>query len=80
MEIYHENGKLEQIGNYKNGKLEGEWKFYHNNGKLEQIGNYKNGKHEKENMEIIKMEMLEGEWKFYRMENGKLKGIRRIGL
>ena len=25
--FYHENGKLEHIGNYKNGKLEGEWKF-----------------------------------------------------
>ena len=34
---YHENGKLEAIGNYKNGKEEGEWKFYHENGKLEQL-------------------------------------------
>ena len=53
MEIsYRENGKLRWIDNYKNGKLEGEWKFYHNNGELEQIRNYKNGKRE-------------GEWKFY---------------
>ena len=26
--LYHENGKLKEIGNYKNGKLEGKWKFY----------------------------------------------------
>ena len=38
------SGKLEQIGNYKNGKQEGEWKFYHENGKLRKIENYKNGK------------------------------------
>ena len=43
MKWYHENGKLEQIGNYKNGKQEGEWKLYHENGKLEEL-------------EIIKME------------------------
>ena len=47
----YSNGKLEEIGNYKNGKAEGEWKFYHNNGKLEWIGNYKNGKEA-------------GEWKY----------------
>ena len=40
MEIfYHENGKLEAIVNYKNGKEEGEWKFYHENGKLKEIKN-----------------------------------------
>ena len=43
MEIYHKNGKLKIIGNYKNGKLEGEWKYYYENGTLEAIVNYKNG-------------------------------------
>ena len=37
LEILHNNGKLEQIGNFKNGKLEGEFKSYHNNGKLEEF-------------------------------------------
>ena len=25
--VYRKNGKLEKIGNYKNGELEGEWKL-----------------------------------------------------
>ena len=63
MESEKENGqtiikwKARKIGNYKNGKLEGEWKVYHNNGKLKGIGNYKNGKLEGEgNRAIMKME------------------------
>ena len=32
--FYRENGKLEQIENYKNGELEGEFKSYRKNGKL----------------------------------------------
>ena len=62
--VYHNNGNVEIIGNYKNGKQEGEWKYYRENGKLEGIGNYKNGKRE-------------GEWKFYR-ENGKLEQIENF--
>ena len=58
----YSNGKLEEIGNYKNGKKEGETRWYYENGKLEQIGNFKNGK-------------LEGEWKAYH-NNGKLKEIK----
>ena len=67
MESKKENGnyiikwKAKEIGNYKNGKEEGERKFYRKNGKLEGIGNYKNGKEE-------------GEWKLYH-ENGKLEAI-----
>ena len=59
--VYHNNGNVEIIGNYKNGEREGEWKDYYENGKLAIIDNYKNGKRE-------------GEWKFYH-ENGKLGGI-----
>ena len=55
------NGNVAIIGNYKNGKQEGEWKNYYENGKLAAIENYKNGK-------------KEGEWKYYR-KNGKLKKI-----
>ena len=29
---YHENGKLEKTGNYKNGNPDGEWVFYYNDG------------------------------------------------
>ena len=56
--VYHNNGNVALIENYKNGKEEGEWKLYHENGKLKTIGNYKNGK-------------AEGKWKLYH-ENGKL--------
>ena len=59
--VYHNNGNVEIIGNYKNGEREGKWKWYRESGKLEQIENFKNGKEE-------------GEWKVYH-ENGKLKGI-----
>ena len=59
--VYHNNGNVALIENYKNGELEGKWKLYHENGKLEAIGNYKNGK-------------KEGERKFYR-KNGKLEQI-----
>ena len=58
--VYHNNGNVLLIGNYKNGKREGKWKVYHENGKLRTIENYKNGKLE---LEIIKMESQK--------ENGK---------
>ncbi len=31
------------MGFYKNGLLDGEWKFYSKNGSLEKIEKYKNG-------------------------------------
>eukprot|EP00800_Vazella_pourtalesii_P000922 TRINITY_DN1077_c0_g2_i3.p1 TRINITY_DN1077_c0_g2~~TRINITY_DN1077_c0_g2_i3.p1 ORF type:complete len:130 (-),score=15.54 TRINITY_DN1077_c0_g2_i3:55-444(-) len=82
---YWHNGKLEWIGNYKNGEREGKWKLYRENGKLEGIGNYKNGKlegewkwyHNNGKLEQIgnfKNGKQEGEWKLYR-ENGKLEGM-----
>ena len=46
MESKKENG----IVNYKNGKLEGEWKFYHENEKIRTIGNYWK---ERRRMEIL---------------------------
>ena len=50
--VYRIKWKAKKIGNYKNGKLEGEWKSYHENGKLKGIGNYKNGK-ARRRMEIV---------------------------
>ena len=38
--VYHNNGNVEIIGNYKNGEREGEWKDYYENGKLAIISNY----------------------------------------
>jgi antitoxin component YwqK of YwqJK toxin-antitoxin module len=42
--FWHENGQLEQEGNYLNGEMEGLWRFWHENGQLSQEGNYLNGK------------------------------------
>tara|TARA_R100001463_G_scaffold13391_1_gene35729 strand:- start:1734 stop:2192 length:459 start_codon:yes stop_codon:yes gene_type:complete len=39
---YYSDGNFD-IGFYKDGKREGEWKEYHDNGKLFQVGSYKNG-------------------------------------
>ena len=41
---FWENGNLYWIGNYKNGKEHGEWKYFYENGNLELIENWKNGK------------------------------------
>ena len=82
---YHDNEELKEIGNYINGKAEGEWKEYHKNGALKKIGNYKNGKKEgeekryHENGDLFSIENYvngkeEGEWKYYH-ENGKLRSI-----
>ena len=38
--VYHNNGNVEIIGNYKNGKQEGEWKVYYENGKLDYIDKF----------------------------------------
>ena len=29
---YYDNGQLEEVGNYKDGKEDGEWKYYYENG------------------------------------------------
>ena len=34
-EEYHENGQLQERGNYKDGELDGLWEKYHENGELE---------------------------------------------
>ena len=59
---YHLNGEIEELGNYKNGKMEGEWEFYYDNKQLEVKGLYENNK-------------MEGEWIYYE-KNGKLSERR----
>ena len=54
--VYHNNGNVEIIGNYKNGKLEGKWKWYRENGKLEQIENLKMERQKENGNPIMKME------------------------
>ena len=41
---YHENGQLEDKGNYKDGKRDGLWVSYHDNGQLWYERTYKDGK------------------------------------
>ena len=38
---YHQNGKLQQEGNYLNNKKHGLWRVYNDNGQLEQEVNWK---------------------------------------
>ena len=56
---HYENGQLKSEGNWKDGKMEGLWKYYYENGQLELEGNQKDGK-------------TDGLWKKY-YENGQLK-------
>ncbi len=54
------NGQTKFIGNYIDGKSEGQWEYYFKNGQLEAIGDYKDGK-------------KEGFWSFYREDGGKVR-------
>lgn len=40
---YFENGKVQQEGFFKNGKLEGAWTSYDTNGNKKSVATYKNG-------------------------------------
>jgi hypothetical protein len=42
-ESYHENGKLEMRGTYKDGEKDGIWESYYDNGELEWKRTYKDG-------------------------------------
>jgi antitoxin component YwqK of YwqJK toxin-antitoxin module len=60
--IYYYNDTLiSSIGNYTDGRKEGDWKLYYFNGKVQYEGRYQNGK-------------KEGVWKEY-YDNGKVKCI-----
>jgi len=80
---YHENGKIFQIVNYKNGVLNGKRQVYFENGKLKSETAYKKGKMDGKWKEMYENGNIketgtyedgqkEGHWKLY-YTNGKLK-------
>lgn len=40
---YYKNGKVNEMGNYRNNKKDGKWTYYHENGQKRAEGNYKMG-------------------------------------
>jgi antitoxin component YwqK of YwqJK toxin-antitoxin module len=40
---YYDNGQIQQQGNFKDGKLDGQWIAFDENGNKKSIGEYKNG-------------------------------------
>ncbi|MCW5898746.1 MAG: hypothetical protein KIT10_05695 [Flavobacteriales bacterium] len=41
---YHENGRMKEMGSYRNGRLDGLWKQYTDTGALLTRANFRNGK------------------------------------
>ena len=58
-EFYHDNGQLQQLGNFIEGKENGPFEFYHDNGQLQKLGNLIEGK-------------TNGIWELY-YDNGQLQ-------
>lgn len=68
----YKNGQIRSIENFKNGKLNGEFKEFFENGSLSQIGTFKNG-----DMKSIKVFYENGNLKFeqnLKDRKGKYKG------
>jgi len=40
---YYDNGKVQQVGYFKDGKLEGKWIAYNENGSVKSVAEYNNG-------------------------------------
>ena len=40
---YYDNGNVQQVGFFKDGKLEGQWKSYTESGTIQTIAEYSNG-------------------------------------
>lgn len=40
---FYENGSIQQVGYFKNGKLDGKWNLYNENGIILTIAEYSNG-------------------------------------
>lgn len=40
---YYDNGKVQQVGYFKDGKLDGKWTAYNENGTIKSIAQYTNG-------------------------------------
>lgn len=61
---FYKNGRVQAIGSFYNGQLEGEWRFFRENGQLWQIGHFLNdAKHGKwirfdRNGQIVAKEMF----------------------
>lgn len=82
---YHKNGKTLALGQYKDGKKTGKWKFYQESGALKQIERYKDGKEDGNwvwfysNNQIAcrgkyKKGLKTKVWRWY-YENGNLKNV-----
>jgi len=79
---FYTNKHLTEIGFFKDGNKDGEWKYYYENGQLESKGHYKNGipigewRHYHSNGQLARFGIHEStdkkvEWKYYD-ESGKL--------
>ena len=55
---YHDNGKLSEVGFYKDGKKTGVLKYFYKSGQVERVGSYEDGQ-------------KVGEWHYYK-EDGEL--------
>ncbi|MDP4826580.1 MAG: hypothetical protein NWR73_02770 [Flavobacteriales bacterium] len=42
-ELYYDNGKLDYVGNYKNGQEHGDWIYYWQNGNVKSFEHYERG-------------------------------------
>jgi uncharacterized protein (TIGR02145 family) len=82
---FYESGKLESVGNYKDGEQNGKWEWYYESGKLKSVGNYKDGKahgesrgfYEDGKLQSVgnyKNWILDGKQETYG-EDGKLKAV-----
>ena len=74
----YKNGQVKSIENFKNGKLNGEFKEFFENGSLFQIGTFKNG-----DMENVKAFYENGNLKFkqnLKDRKGKYRGYYPNGM
>ena len=74
----YENGQVQSIENFKNGKLDGEFKEFYKDGTLAQIGTFKNG-----DLESIKAFYENGNLKFeenLKDRKGKYRGYYPNGM
>jgi uncharacterized protein (TIGR02145 family) len=84
-EIYYKNGKLQSVGNLKEGKQDGIWKSYYESGELQFVANFKESKkdgkvegyYESGKLQSVvnfKDDKLNGKWEIY-YESGKLQSV-----
>ena len=80
---WHENGVIQQDGEYTDGKLSGHWRYWDDIGQLERAGDYDEGKPEGDwkafhpggkpkSAGFCHVGLLEGPWKFWH-DNGQLE-------